>query len=256
MNIEHYINRINYKGDLTPTLKVLRDLQQTHLLNVPFENLDIQHGIPIDLDIDKIYHKIVAKKRGGFCYELNGLFFTLLKGLGFNAQLISARVYDKRIENFGQEYDHMAIFVNLNEVDYLVDVGFGEFTFHPLKFEIDEVQSDSRGNFVIETHKNEYYKVSKIEGKKRSAEYIFTTKKRTLIEFTEMCNYHQTSLNSHFTQKSLITRPTKNGRITITGTNLKITERNILTKEHQFVKEEYGKHLLEWFGIEEIKSNS
>lgn len=251
MDSKSYIRRISYKGDLTPNIRVLKDLQQTHLLNVPFENLDIHYGIPIDLDIDKIYHKVVVKRRGGFCYELNGLFYTLLKDIGFDSTMISARVYDSKKESFGKEYDHLAIIVKLDTREYLVDVGFGEFVFHPLKLEMDRVQSDPRGNFVIEEYKDEYYKVSKIEGETRSIEYIFTKKERALHEFAEMCNYHQTSPCSHFTQKSLISRPTQKGRITITGNTLKITKGSVPTKEHQFAKEEYGKQLLDWFTIEE-----
>ena len=82
MNIQEYIKRINYSGDITPNLVVLKQLQKTHLLNVPFENLDIHYGNLIELDLDKIYHKIVVKKRGGFCYELNGLFQSLLNTIG------------------------------------------------------------------------------------------------------------------------------------------------------------------------------
>jgi len=251
MNIKHYINRINYEGDLTPNLKVLKDLQQTHLLNVPFENLDIHYGNPIDLD--KIYHKVVKKGRGGFCYELNGLFYTLLNAIGFDSKIISARVYDSKKEGFGKEYDHLAIIVKLNQVEYLVDVGFGEFAFHPLKFEMDSIQSDPRGDFVIEEYKNGYFKVSKIEGETKSYEYIFTKKKRALNEFAEMCNYHQTSPNSNFTQKKLISKPTEIGRITITGNTLKITEGGVTMKEHQFAKEEFAKYLRKWFNIEELK---
>ncbi len=253
MNINDYINRINYNGDLIPNFDVLKDLQRIHLLNVPFENLDIHYGNLIVLDIEKIYHKIVVKRRGGFCYELNGLFYNLLKAIGFDSKIISARAYNIKKENFGQEYDHLAIIVKLNQVEFLVDVGFGEFAFHPLKLEMGSIQSDSRGNFVIEEFENGYYKVSKIDGETKSIVYIFTKKKRAFTEFAEMCNYHQTSSNSHFTQKKLISKPTENGRITITGNTLKITERREVIKEHQFAKEEFGKQLLECFNIDELK---
>lgn len=251
MDSTNYLHRIKYEGVLLPNLRVLQDLQQTHLLNVPFENLDIHYGNPIALDIDKIYYKVVVQRRGGFCYELNGLFSTLLNELGFDSTIISARVYNSKKDSFGEEYDHLAIIVKLDTREYLVDVGFGEFAFHPLKFEMGKVQSDPRGSFVIEEYKDEYYKVSKIEGETISIEYIFTKKERALHEFTAMCNYHQTSPHSHFTQKSLISRPTQEGRITLTGNTLKITEKGVPTKEYLFAKEEYGKRLLDWFAIEE-----
>ena len=68
-----------------------------------------------------------------------------------------------------------------------------------------------------------------------------------------MCNYHQTSTKSHFTQKKLISRPTEKGRITISGNTLKITESEVIIKEEQFAKEEFGQYLQDWFGIAEIK---
>ena len=98
MNLEAYLKRINYSGDLTPSITILKQLQKTHLLNVPFENLDIHYGHPIELDLDKIYHKIVVRKRGGFCYELNGLFQNMLNIIGFDSKIISARVYDNKKE--------------------------------------------------------------------------------------------------------------------------------------------------------------
>ena len=252
MNIKDYINRINYKGDLKPSFTVLKDLQKAHLLNVAFENLDIHYGNTIDLDLIKIYHKIVEKGRGGFCYELNGLFNRLLKNIGFDSKMISARVYDNKNKKFGKEYDHLAIIVKLDKIKYLVDVGFGEFIFHPLKLEIYTIQSDPRGDFIIEQYDQEYDQVSKIEDKKTSIEYIFSEKERTLNEFTEMCNYHQTNANSHFTQKKLISKPTKNGRITITGDTLKITENGKIKKNISLNKEDYKKQLFKWFNIDVV----
>jgi N-hydroxyarylamine O-acetyltransferase len=129
MNIKAYLNRINYSGHLIPDLEVLKSLQKNHLLSVPFENLDIHYNKTINLDVEKFYHKIVEEKRGGFCYELNGLFNTLLNALGYNSRIISARAYDIKRDDFGKEFDHMAMIVELNQAEYLVDAGFGEFVF-------------------------------------------------------------------------------------------------------------------------------
>lgn len=253
MNIEKYIHRINYEGALTQSLEVLKGLQQAHLLKVPFENLNIHYDRPIHLDINGFYNKVVVNGRGGFCYELNGLFNALLKEIGFKTKIISARVYNGEMEAFGKEFDHLAIIVELNQAEYLVDVGFGAFSFHPLKFELGSIQSDPRGDFVIEAYEDGYYKVSKVAGEPKSLEYIFTKKERMLNEFAEMCDYHQTSPNSFFTQKKLISRPTEMGRITITGNTLKVTENGKTIKEDQFAMEDFGKYLLNWFEIEESK---
>lgn len=72
-----YLKRINYSGDLNPNLDLLKKLQYHHLMNIPFENLDIHNKSRIQLNIDRMFEKIVVQKRGGFCYELNGLFHDL-----------------------------------------------------------------------------------------------------------------------------------------------------------------------------------
>lgn len=225
MSSSQYLQRIHYKGSLSPTLAVLKKLQKNHLLNIPFENLDIASGILIELNFNKIYNKIILNNRGGFCYELNRLFHELLTQLGFYSKIISARVYDKE-KGYGAEYDHLALIVLLEGVEYLVDVGFGEFTFAPLELAQGKTQKDQRGDFIIDSIENNYLRVSKLEKGKRMPEYIFKNVERSYSEFEQMCRYHQTSPNSNFTQKRLITKPTKNGRITLSSNTLKIREEN------------------------------
>src|ERR1051325_2835546 len=95
MNIEAYPERINYSGSREPTSETLRALQVAHLLNVPFENLSIHAGEPIVLNEDALFGKIVENRRGGFCYEANGLFACLLRALGFELEMLSAGVAKK-----------------------------------------------------------------------------------------------------------------------------------------------------------------
>jgi len=248
MNIELYLNRIGYSGSVNPTLDVLIGLQNAHLLNIPFENLDIHYGVPIELDIHKLYNKIILKQRGGFCYELNGLFYELLTHLGFSAKRISARVYDK-MDGYGKDFDHLAIIVSINGVEYLSDVGFGEFAFAPLKIETGIIQHDKRGDYVLHRYEDNYYRVSKLENDTWIPEYIFINTGRALNEFHEMCIYHQTSPKSHFTQKILITRPTQNGRITISGNTLRIKNGNAITETYLENEEAFKAILLKYFRI-------
>lgn len=250
INIQKYFKRINYDAKPTTKLSTLVELQKKHLLNIPFENLDIHFGRKIELDIEKFYHKIVHENRGGFCYELNGLFENLLSNIGFETSIISARVFDAKNNDFGEEYDHLAIIVAINQNQYLVDVGFGEFAFAPLLIHTDEIQKDPRGNFIIEQKDDEYI-VSKLIENKKNIEYKFTLKNRKLSEFQEMCSYHQSSPNSHFTQKKLITKPTLEGRITLSGTSLKITKNNTIEEIHDLSQKAYFALLNKWFGITE-----
>lgn len=92
MNIEAYLERINYRGLLAPTAETLRCLQVAHLLTVPFENLSIHRKEPIVLETEALFGKIVERRRGGFCYEANGLFAALLSNLGFEVKMLAAEV--------------------------------------------------------------------------------------------------------------------------------------------------------------------
>src|ERR1041384_7192098 len=114
MNIEAYLKRINYNGPRTPTAETLRALQVAHLRTAPFENLSIHAGEPIVLDEDALFTKIVDGRRGGFCYELNGLFAGLLRALGFDVAMLSAGV-GRAAGGFSPGFDHMTLMVTLAE---------------------------------------------------------------------------------------------------------------------------------------------
>src|SRR3982751_5629320 len=122
MNREKYLARIGVENPAAMAdIYYLKLLQRQHLLNVPFENLDIHWRRPIVLDTEGCYRKIVEENRGGFCYELNGLFNELLRESGFETRLLSARVSDRE-GGFSNEYDHLAILVIIGEMQYLADV--------------------------------------------------------------------------------------------------------------------------------------
>ena len=138
MNIEAYLKRIHYNGSLVPNAETLRALQVAHLRAVPFENLSIHAGEPIVLEQDALFTKIVEHRRGGFCYEANGLFAGLLRALGFEVAMLAAGVATRDGE-FGPDFDHMTLMVTLGR-RWLVDVGFGESFLEPLLLDSREEQ--------------------------------------------------------------------------------------------------------------------
>jgi len=247
MNIKRYLERINYVGPIDLSFEVLSKLQYLHLMAVPFENLDIHNNTRIDLT--NLFDKIVTRKRGGFCYELNGLFYQLLKEIGFTVKMVSARVYDGKKE-YSPEFDHMTLIVIINGDHYLTDVGFGEFSFYPIKIELNKNNNDPAGIFRIETFSKNYQVVKK---KKQDGEfvpeYIFSETQRQIEEFYPMCNYHQTNSESHFMQKSICSLPRKNGRITLTGDTLKITENGKVKVLQLKSEQEVQQTLWNYFGI-------
>lgn len=216
MNKEKYLCRIGIeKSDIQANLENLKLLQKHHLLKIPFENLDIHWKNPIILNGKLFYRKIVEEHRGGFCYELNGLFYKLLKTIGFQSKIVSAKVSSGE-GNFGAEFDHLAILTDIDGEEFLVDVGFGDFTAEPLRFVLDVEQKDETGIFSIREFDEYYFEVIKKDSGDWKSEYIFTILPRDLAEFTEMCDFHQTSPESHFTRGKVCSLMTNEGRKTLT----------------------------------------
>ena len=249
IDIDAYLSRIGVEAE-KPSLKYLKTLQKAHLMSVPFENLDIHYRRKIILDYPKIFDKVVIEKRGGFCYELNGLFYHLLYHLGFDCHVIAAQVMSDQSQEFGRPFDHMAIIVNLGEEQWLVDVGFGDGPISPLKIVEKEVQMDYTRYWRIDTDPDEnlILKVSN-DTSYYTTKYMFTTEEKQLIQFMEMCEYHQTSAASPFTQKKLITQLTTNGRVTLTDRTLKILELGEVEEQDILHEDEFLSKLEHHFGI-------
>lgn len=249
MNVPQYLDRIGLLPDhLEPNDEVLRLLQRRHLLSVPFENLDIHWKRPIILDTERFYEKIVINRRGGFCYELNGLFNELLKALGFQTRLISARVSNNN--GHGPEFDHAAIIVTIGDDEYLTDVGFGDFTTEPLRFSLGAEQQDAAGVFVIRRFEDQYLDVAKRDSADWKSEYIFQDISRELSEFTEMCDFQQYSPDSHFTKGKVCSILTMNGRKTLTGGKFIINESNGREETEIGTPDDFAAFLLQEFGID------
>lgn len=220
--MQEYLKRIAAENVvLRPDVPTLKMLQRKHLMSVPFENLDIHWKRPILLDEEKFYEKMVSGRRGGFCYELNGLFNVLLRSIGFETRLISARVFNGK--EFGPEFDHTAIIVTIDGEEYLADVGFGSFTTEPLRFVVDVEQNDAAGVFVIRKRDDKYFEVSKQNEGLWTSEYVFQNIAHELSEFEEMCDFQQYSPDSHFTKGKLCSIMTEDGRKTLTDKNFIVT---------------------------------
>ncbi|MDQ3667681.1 MAG: arylamine N-acetyltransferase [Acidobacteriota bacterium] len=248
LNIRAYLERINYHGSLAPTAETLRELQVAHLLAVPFENLSIHAKEPIVLEDQALFTKIVERRRGGFCYEANGLFAALLRALGFDVAMLSAEVANAEGE-FGPNFDHMALMVSL-EQRWLVDVGFGDSFREPLLLDKrgEQVQG-SRAHRILSdgTH---LILMQRDEGDEWKAQYRFTLQTYTYADYAEMCRYHQTSPQSHFTRARICSRATEEGRITLSEMRFITTSKAGGRQERTLTsEEEYAAILREQFGI-------
>jgi N-hydroxyarylamine O-acetyltransferase len=242
--IDQYLSRIAYSGPRTPTPEVLRALHEQHLLTVPFENLDIHLGREIVPDEQRILDKIVRRRRGGFCYELNGAFAALLRALGFGIEMLSARV-PRADGTTSPEFDHMTLLVHAGGERWLADVGFGECFLHPKRIDVRGDQPDPCGTFRIERRGARDWLLSSAR-----PEYLFSLDPHPLADYAEMCRYHQTSPQSSFTQKRVCTLATTAGRITLRDDQLIVTENGTKREEPIETDEAWRAALRARFGVE------
>jgi N-hydroxyarylamine O-acetyltransferase len=247
IDVDAYLNRIGYSGSRTPDAATLRALHLAHMLTVPFENLDIHLGRQILLDEAKFFEKIVTRGRGGFCYELNGLFAALLRCLNFDVTLLSARVYNG--EKFGPEFDHMVLLVE-NEERQLADVGFGDSFIEPLRFDDPGEQVQGGIAYRIEREDNVCRMHQRHPGEEWRISYEFTLQPRRLADFCETCRWQQTSPESIFTQKRVCSVATPRGRITLSDMKLIVTENGNRTEQTLSEKEDFNEVLKRYFHFE------
>ena len=228
-----------YLDRLGATTRGLADLHLAHLLAVPFENLSIHSNERIQLDVDWLFDKVVTRRRGGFCYELNGLFAELLRALGHRVDLLAARVV-RPDGTLGIPFDHLCL--RVDEV-WLADVGFGDNFITPLRLDTLRSQHDGRRGFRILE-----------DGDKRFVEdsghlvYAFDLTPHALADFAPGCEYHQTSPDSHFTRGRVVSRLLPSGRITLREDRLITTDLEG-AKTQTAVGDDWRRLLAEHFGI-------
>jgi len=247
--LNYYLKRIEFANELKASVECLFQLQLQHLMHVPFENLDIHLNKQISLNIDDFYKKIVEHKRGGFCYELNGLFNQLLKAIGFKTVLISCRPYNASSDSFNEEFDHLAIITTIEKSQWLADVGFGEFSLSPLKIEDNIEQDDDRKIYRMIAFEEGHLVQHKTKNGNWNNEYLFSEKPHYLAEFAIKLQFHQTSPQSHFTQNKLCSKLTPQGRITLTEKKLKLTQNEQVTEIELADEEEFKNYLKIYFHI-------
>ncbi|MDT7789415.1 MAG: N-hydroxyarylamine O-acetyltransferase [Pseudonocardiales bacterium] len=221
----------------------MAELHERHLLSVPFENLYTHMDIRIELEIPWLYDKIVVQRRGGFCYELNGLFAELLRDLGHQVDLLAARVFNG--ETFGPPFDHLALLV---DGAWLCDVGFGAFSLHPLSWTSREDQQDPFGTFRLVEQGDDVEVL--MNG---SPAYRLERRPRSLSEFVPTCWWQQTGPESGFRKAPRATLARLDGRVTVTN------EKIVLTKDGHKTStpvEDPAAAFLEHFGIHFRQSNA
>jgi N-hydroxyarylamine O-acetyltransferase len=212
VDVDAYLVRIGYEDPLAPTAAALAALQKAHLLTVPFESLDQHFGVPISLEPEELFDKIVTRRRGGFCYELNGLFAALLAELGFQVSLLEARPF-RHDGTLAPRFAHLAVGVTL-ERRWLVDVGFGYWSPSPLEMDAAGPQRHGRRRFQVTLVEGDG--MAEELGRSRRYGYAFNTTPRAMADFAEQCRWYATDPESGFVANPPVSLAFPDGWITVT----------------------------------------
>ena len=244
--VRAYLDRIGADRPAVLDAGALAALHRAHLLTVPFENLSIHLAEPISLEEGDLIAKIVTRRRGGFCYELNGLFALLLEALGMRVQRVAARVYGGG--GLSPPFDHLALVVRLpgGGGPWLADVGFGSNSTYPLRYDSREDQHDPGGRFMLADTTDGDVEVFKAG----EPQYRIEQRARHLDDFVPTCWWQQTSPMSHFTRSTICSRLTPGGRVSISGRMLIQTRDGIRTEQQLATDEALLAAYRDHFGVE------
>lgn len=157
-DLDAYFSRIGYNGPRTPTLATLQAIVQHHTQTIPFENLNPFLRLPVKLDLPSLQNKLIYNRRGGFCFEQNGLLRQVLLALGFASKPLGGRVIWGRPPGYMPPRSHMVQLLTIDGQRYMADVGFGGMTpTAPILLEPGLVQETPHEPFRFILEEGDYF---------------------------------------------------------------------------------------------------
>lgn len=249
--LESYLN-IDPSRYQYPTVEALNYYIERYMLTVPFENIDVQNGVEISVKVEDIYDKVVNHNRGGYCYEMNSLFQAYLIEKGFDAKISSATIHTPG-GGRSQPGSHVTLFVVINNVYYVADVGFGDLPLHAMPITTEKNMrsiNDVTGIFrsIFKEESRDIFLVQKWENGVWNTKYEAELRPKNIYDFRENIDYNQNNPDSIFVKKLVVTIPKYYGRATMSQDNLTITKGKNKQKIN-VTKRNYGLLLQEYFGI-------
>ncbi len=226
LDLNGYFDRIEYRGPAEPNLDVLQALMTAHTQTIPFENLDPVMGVPVDdLSPEALADKLVHRRRGGYCYEHNGLMGYVLAEVGFRVRRLAGRVIWMRPPDAptpAQSHTVLAVTFPGCQGPYLVDVGFGGQTpTSPLRFQTGNAQQTTHEPYRLEDHRDGLVLQTQIRDQWVPL-YEFTTRTQPDIDLKVGSWYVSTNPESHFVTGLMAARVTDGGRLNLAGRALTI----------------------------------
>jgi arylamine N-acetyltransferase len=226
LDLNEYFDRIGYRGVAEPNLDVLRGLVAAHTQTIPFENLDPLMGVPVDdLSPEALTDKLVHLRRGGYCFEHNGLMGYVLAEVGFRVRRFGGRVVWMAAPGAAmpaQTHTVLAVTFPGSQGSYLVDVGFGGQTpTSPLRIETGSVQQTTREPYRLEDRGDGLLLRALIRGE-WVALYEFVPRTLPEIDLKVASWFVSTYPSSHFVTGLMVARVIDDGRLNLAGRDLTI----------------------------------
>ena len=216
IGLDGYFARIGYSGPRAATLEVLRELHARHVESIPFENLSPFLGHDVPIDVPSLEKKLIASRRGGYCFEQNALFAAALEALGFNITRLAARVLYGVPEGTITPRSHMLLRAQIGGEDYIADVGFGGLTqTAPLHLAPGEQQTSHETFRFVRTDSE--YRTEVRTGDDWRPLYRFDLTPQLPIDYTAANYYVATNPASRFVNGLMLCRPFEAGRYTLSN---------------------------------------
>jgi len=226
LDLTAYFDRINYRGAAEPSLQVLQDLMTAHTHAIPFENLDPLMGVPVDdLSSQALTDKLVRRRRGGYCYEQNGVMGYVLARIGFRVRRLAGRVVwmvppDAPLP--AQTHTVLAVTFPGSQGPYLVDVGFGGQTLtSPIRMETGTVQQTTHEPYRLDDGNEGLILLAQIRGEWQPL-YQFSVRTQPDIDLRVGSWYTSTNPSSHFVSALMVSHTLSDARMNLQGRNLAI----------------------------------
>jgi N-hydroxyarylamine O-acetyltransferase len=213
MNLDAYLARIGLDHRPPATLAGLTAIHRAHLTAISYENIDVQLGRPVGIERPAIYDKIVGRRRGGWCYEMNGILGWALGELGFTVTRATGAVM-RAAAGDAKNGNHLVLKVALEEGVYLADVGFGDGPFDPIRIVTGPFAA--RGfPFALAQMDDDWWRLSDLRASAKSFDFHLAPADETLL--AEKCAFLQTAPASPFVQNLVAQRHTADGHAILRG---------------------------------------
>ncbi|TAJ10245.1 MAG: arylamine N-acetyltransferase [Nitrospirae bacterium] len=252
LDVAAYAARLAYRGKLDLSVDTLRGLHEAHAFTVPFENLDVHLERPISLDPSVLFKKIVQERRGGYCFELNGLFAVILETLGFTVHRLMARVlYGAAMV---RPLSHEVLLVDVEGARWIADVGFGgNGLIAPFPLCAGHEERQYQDHFRLIGHEDRNRRTFALQFETRGTWhdlYEFTLEPYRPEDYILANYYHSHASDSLFVQHVICTKPTIEGRVTLLDRKLKVRTKGVTQHSTVNLLDDFQTLLKAHFGIE------